>query len=106
MIEKMARRNTLHGFIKREAGVCSRMKPKPPLTMIEKMALAVSDTPFPSERSLKKARAALEAIQPEIMKVFEPYLSSEYSIPESITAKQIHDDMKALIHAALKETKP
>lgn len=94
------------------------------LTMIKKMARAICrndmllSNPDASEADvstnwytngdvyMSNARAAMETIQPEIMKVFEPYLSSEYSIPKSITAGQIHDDMKAMIHEALKETKP
>lgn len=49
----------------------------------------------------KPARAALEAIQPEIVKVFEPYLSHEYSIPECVTADCIRVEVKALFDAAM-----
>lgn len=50
------------------------------------------------------AATAIEAMRPEIMRVFESYLSPEYSVPECITARQISDDMMAMIDAALEET--
>lgn len=48
-----------------------------------------------------RARAAIEAMRPSITAVMASYLSPEYSIPECITARQISDDLQAMIDEAL-----